>query len=88
MPVGRGVPTLIAPRRALSRGEMGREGDRDKSLGWGVLVVAGSGGRGGPSHIPQGPPLGSPQERASREEGSPPTVLPPWAERTAYTPHL
>ena len=44
MPGGRGVPTLIAPRRALSRGERGREGDRGKRSGWGG-GCAGGGGR-------------------------------------------
>ena len=89
MPVGREVPTLIAPK-AQSRGERGGEETEASALvgvlaGRGVLVVAGggaepagSGGCGGPSQIPQGPPQGRPQERASREEGSPPTALSPW----------
>ena len=100
MPVGREVSTLIAPRRAQNRGG-GRGGDRGKCScggagrergaggGGGGAEPAGSGGCGGPSQIPQGPPQGRPQERASREEGSPPTALSPWERGGRLTsPHL
>ena len=92
MPGGRGVPTFIAPRRALSRGERGREGDRGKRSGWGGGCAGGGGREWGawrPLSYPAGTSAGKSPGKGIEGGGQPNTVLPPWeGEDSLLTPSV